>query len=146
MRKSRSLDDEIVAHREQIQKNLLVKKHYPEVEVSYLEDGSKAFVAVISLSKTTSIHFLLDINKKAIVMRPFVEIKRKAKPSIRVFAQQSQIVPSQMCLVDFLNHVGRQCSIAELPLICQKLFGEVVKESDVDKKVMNIINNIKNDQ
>lgn len=142
--KAKSLNDEILLHRQKIERLKLVQRHFPEVEWSFLENGVRAFISVMDLSKTTSVHFYPDAKGNHIFVRPFVEIKRKNKNIIRVYGQQSAIISKQF-IINMLNKFGQHCRIADLPDDCQKVFGEVFSEAanNVGEAVAHIVNNIK---
>lgn len=142
MKAKKSADAQIEVHQESIEKIRRVKQSFPDMEISYLDDmRTRVYMSASVLPKATSMHFFHDLIRKAIVCRPYLQIKRKSKPSIRVYAQHSVVIPDLYKVTEILNLLGKNLSIADLPGTCKNLFGEVYDEetAKIASAVLNTV-------
>lgn len=125
--KTKKIDTVIQGLQAEIEMLRRVKSNFPDAEFSVIEDGSRVFISSEVLQKHTGFHFSVqkDQSGSRILMRPFLDMKRRGKDSIRVYAPQSCIVPTFAILVDMLNQYGRNVNLSTVPNSAAELFGKV---------------------
>ncbi len=123
---AKNIVESIEFHQEQLTLRRFIKSKLPSATVSFMEDGTSQFMDDGVLPQATGIHFYLSKDGR-LFMRPFIELKRRGKNSIRVFSPQSYIC-NKLCVADMLNDYASNKSIVLFPDSVQLLVGETYKQ------------------